>query len=59
MQSQIISEPTNFTPGKNPSCIDLVNSLMWTVEIFILFFLFLGSIAPLLYDAVRLRKKRR
>ena len=22
--SQIISEPTNFTPGKNPSCIDLI-----------------------------------
>ena len=22
--SQVISEPTNFTPGKNPSCIDLL-----------------------------------
>ena len=22
--SQIISEPTNFTPNKNPSCIDLL-----------------------------------
>ena len=22
--SQIISEPTNFTPNKNPSCIDLI-----------------------------------
>ena len=22
--SQMISEPTNFTPGKNPSCIDLI-----------------------------------
>ena len=22
--SQIISEPTNFEPGKNPSCIDLI-----------------------------------
>ena len=22
--SQVISEPTNFTPGKNPSCIDLI-----------------------------------
>ena len=22
--SQILSEPTNFTPGKNPSCIDLI-----------------------------------
>ena len=22
--AQVISEPTNFTPGKNPSCIDLI-----------------------------------
>ena len=22
--SQVISEPTNFEPGKNPSCIDLI-----------------------------------
>ena len=21
---QVIAEPTNFTPGKNPSCIDLI-----------------------------------